>query len=172
MLLAFFEVLVGDAPRGGVADERAVRFGTHYYSFKQLLWLNSLARRFAIADVAAARPELAEQARALLGNPIEPPDFFIVEPPNLHAVPRTMRAMWFRALAQLVAPGPYRELALRVAAAETYATLDTIAHEVLSAVETGFRDALGAEPLAVPDDAALRDRLLIASPRALFAAAG
>jgi len=177
MLLAFFEVLTGEVKRAGLLPAGALELGAHYLQLKQLLWLLCLARRFAIADVGTPA------ARELLAAPIEPSDFFLVEPPELAAVPRAQRGGWFHLLAQQVAPvlhdgsdAAYRELAGRIAPAmaapgtpaETYATLDALYGELLSAAEAGFRRALGAEPYAGEVDATHRDRLIAKSPRALF----
>ncbi|HTR50591.1 MAG TPA: hypothetical protein VMJ10_07785 [Kofleriaceae bacterium] len=177
MLLAFFEVLTGEVKRGGPLPAGALELGAHYLQLKQLMWLLCLARRFAIADVGTPA------ARELLAAPIEPSDFFLIEPPDLAGTPRPTRGAWFHVLAQQVAPvlhdgsdGTYRELARRIAPAmaapgtphQTYAALDALGGELLAAAEAGFRRALGAAPYTGELDAAHRDRLVARSPRTLF----
>jgi hypothetical protein len=106
---------------------------------------------------------------------VEPPDFFIVEPGNLRDVIPQQRLGWFRSLAHLVVPFA-GELALRDAAFEmagvmgkgaspaaTWAELDAIFGRVVATVEAGLG---GSPPAEVP--AAIRDRLIGASPRTFF----
>src|SRR5205085_1141741 len=110
--------------------------------------------RFLYADVAAARD--SPEVRALLVAPCEPPDFFVIEPGNLAAVPPAMRAAWLAQLAQLIAPfapdGCDRAVlacaqAMAVAMATdardpveraiaTYARLDAIHGELIACVES------------------------------------
>lgn len=190
MLLRFFEAMCEGEPAGiGRAAElgdaaAVVELGAHYAAFKVALWIYATARRFLYADVAASDPARAEQARALLAAPGEPPDCFTVAPRELAAVPPARRAAWLARLAALLepfAPGggdrTIRDAVTRMAAAAgeaappaaTYARLDAIFGEVVAAVEAGFRRAAGAPPCTEPIDEAVRDRLLVAPPRALFA---
>ena len=176
MLLAFFEVLAGEVVRAGPLPASAFELGAHYLQLKQLVWLLCLARRFAIADVGTPA------ATAMLAEPVEPSDFFLVEPPQLAAVPRAQRGAWFHLLARQVVPVAgetiYRELAGRIAPvmatpatpADTYAALDALCGELLGAAEAGMRRALGAPPYTGAIDATHRDRLVASSPRALFVA--
>ena len=192
MIGKFLEVLVAGVPGGGLPAVEALRaqrdrvlgFGATYCGFKLVVWLYYQARRFLYADVATQRD--SAELRALLEGPCEPPDFYVIEPDNLAAVPPAMRAAWIDQLAQLIAPfAPdgcdvaLRDGARRLAAAmrddtrdpvaracATFARLDTIYGELLADVEAGLRGARGAPPI----DAALRDRLVAASPRALFTA--
>ena len=171
MIVDFLEVLVAGkpAPRRLIDDDVLV-FGAHYTGFKLLLWIHFLARRFLYADVGAAEH---------LALPCEPPDCEIIEPPDLR-LPPPLRAMWFGALAALVAPiAPdgsdqvladlARDIARIMGAAgdarATYVALDANLGEVMRAVERGF----GGTP---PDviDAAMRDRLVGGSPRDVLGA--
>ncbi|HEY5920541.1 MAG TPA: hypothetical protein VIV11_02670 [Kofleriaceae bacterium] len=181
MLLKFFDVLVGPPAPGRLSAPRddVMRFGAHYANFKLYVWLYFLARRFLYADVVAQHgpsPELAE----LLETGVEPSDFFIVEPNDPAAVIPEQRMGWFRSLADLIvpfAPGrsdlPLRDYAFELAAVmgqgrgpvETFALLDELYGKVIAHVEAGFRGAAG--DIDVP--AEIRDRLVGASPRALFA---
>lgn len=167
MLLRYFDVHVG-APSPGklaVPHDEVLRFGAHYASFKLVVWIYYLARRFVYAD--AGTTEFATS--------VEPPDFFIVEPGNLRDVIPQQRLGWFRSLADLVVPLA-GDLALRDAAfaiaatmgkgaspAATWTELDAIFGRVVSLVEAGLG---GTPPAEVP--AAIRDRLIGASPRAFF----
>jgi hypothetical protein len=167
MLLRYFDVHVG-APSPGKLDvprDEFLRFGAHYASFKLVVWIYYLARRFLYAD--AGTTEFATS--------VEPPDFFIVEPGNLRDVIPQQRLGWFRSLADLVVPLA-GDLALRDAAfaiaatmgkglppAATWAELDAIFGRVVATVETG----LGGSPPAEVR-AEIRDRLIGASPRAFF----
>lgn len=115
MMLRFFEVLVSGHPeddnppiaRLTAETDRAMLFGAHYANFKLLLWIHFLARRFVYADLAAAfgpdhvlAPALAE----LGAGRCEPPDFFVVGPPDHAAVPPAQRGVWMGKLAALVLP--------------------------------------------------------------------
>jgi hypothetical protein len=110
----------------------------------------------------------------------------VVEPDQPAGVPVALRAAWLGQLASLIVPfapdGSDRAVlacAQRMAlamldptpdpierACATYARLDAIHGELIACVEAGFRGAPCAEPI----DAATRDRLVAASPRAAFAA--
>jgi hypothetical protein len=192
MIAKFLDALVTGAPRGGVPAldpliprlERFLGFGACYAAFKLAVWLHYQARRFLYADVCAARD--APEVRALLDAPCEPPDFYVIEPADLAAVPPALRAAWLAQLAGLIAPfapdGSDRAVlacAQRMAVAmqsdvrdpveravATYAALDALHGELITCVESGFRGAHHAEPV----DEAIRDRVLAASPRAAFAA--
>jgi hypothetical protein len=166
------------------ARDRVLGFGASYSAFKLAMWLYYLARRFLYADVAAARGDAA--VRALLDAPCEPPDFFVIEPPRPAAVPPAVRAAWFGQLAGVIAPfapdgsdRPVLDGVRRMAAVmqdddrdpvaravAAFARLDAIWGEIVASVEAGLRGA----PCPVAIDAAIRDRLVVTSPRALFAA--
>lgn len=197
MIARFLEVLVGDpsaapepAPAPSPAIERLIAtrdrvlgFGASYSAFKLAMWLYYQARRFLYADIAAARGDAA--VRALLDAPCEPPDFFLIEPPRPAAVPPPLRAVWLHQLAGLIAPfapdgsdRPVADAAHRMAAVmqddgpdpiaravAAFARLDAIWGEIVASVEAGLRGA----PCPVAIDAAIRDRLVVTSPRALFA---
>jgi hypothetical protein len=167
MLLRYFDVHVGAASPGKLAvpHEEFLRFGAHYASFKLVVWIYYLARRFIYADAGTAE----------FATSVEPPDFFIVEPGNLRDVIPQQRLGWFRSLANLVVPIA-GDLALRDAAfaiaatmgrgasaAATWNELDAIFGRVLATVEAGLG---GSPPTEVP--AEIRDRLIGASPRAYF----
>lgn len=181
MLLKFFDVLVGPRAAGRFEAPRdeILRFGAHYASFKLYVWLYCLARRFLYADVAARYGDSAELA-ALRDGGVEPSDFFIVEPNNLAAVIPEHRMGWFRSLADLIVPFaperadvPLRDLGFQLAAvmgqgegpAETFAQLDELYGRAVAHVETAFRGTPGS--VDVPPE--MRDRLVAASPRQLFA---
>ena len=195
MIAKFLDVLVGGAPAGGIAAvdrliaqrDRFLGFAACYCGFKLVVWLYFQARRFLYADVCAAKDTPA--MRELLDAPCEPPDFFVIEPGNLAAVPLALRAAWIGQLAALIVPfapdggdRAVRELAQRMAAAmledvrdphdpieraiATFGRLDALYGEVIACVESGFR----GERHAAPIDAAMRDRLVAVSPRAAFAA--
>jgi hypothetical protein len=170
MLLRYFEVHVGAPSPGKLAAPHAefLQFGAHYTSFKLVVWIYYLARRFLYADANTTQ----------LDTSVEPSDFFIVEPGNLRDVIPQQRLGWFRSLANLVTPfSPDRgDLALRDAAfaiaaamgkgaspATTWAELDAIFGRVIATTEAGLG---GSPPAEVP--AAIRDRLIGASPRAFF----
>jgi hypothetical protein len=186
MLHKYFDVHVTTAPAPGVLDvprEPFLVFAAHYTSFKLLVWIYYLARRFLYADVHAAHgpsPELDE----LRDTMVEPHDFLVIEPGNITQVIPEQREAWFRSLAALVVPmSPDRsDLALRdqafaIAAAmgkglppaQTWALLDHIHAHVIATVEAGFRTATGggAGEIEVPAD--LRDRAMAMSPRQFFA---
>jgi len=126
MIVRFLEVLVepgrafADASAGasaavsavsavsGIIAQRAavLDFGAHYLAFKHLVWMYYLARRFLYQDILAALGEAHAQAagaRALLDDPCEPPDFFVVGP---HAAQASLaqRGVWFRTLALALVP--------------------------------------------------------------------
>jgi hypothetical protein len=192
MIGKFLEVLVDGAPRGGIATleglfaqrDRFLGFAACYCAFKLAVWLYFQARRFLYADVCAARDSAA--VRALLDAPCEPPDFFVIEPTNLTAVPPALRAAWIGQLAALIVPfapdGSDRAvlgLAQQMAAAMgddahdpieraivTFTRLDAIHGELIACVESGLRGARYIQPI----DATTRDRLVAVSPRATFAA--
>jgi len=198
MIAKFLDVLVDGTPAGGIATvdrliaqrDRFLGFAACYCGFKLVVWLYFQARRFLYADVCAAQDSQA--MRELLAAPCEPPDFFVIEPQNLAAVPLALRAAWIGQLAALIVPfapdgrdRAVRELAQRMAAAMqedardphgphdpvaraivTFGRLDALYGEVIACVESGFR----GEPYAEPIDAATRDRLVPVSPRAAFAA--
>ncbi len=187
MIVMFHEPLCGDAPEvkgsgevGKLVPLRRdmLQFGACYVALKLALWVYHHARRFLYADLAAdgqGPPELAE----LLAAPVEPPDCFRLEPPNPAAVPAALRAAWLHQLASLIVPiapdGADRAIAAAVhrmadAIGEggsphvIYGKLDALFAEIAGRVEAGLR----GKPDVVELDAAERDRLLIASPRAMF----
>ncbi|HUJ59218.1 MAG TPA: hypothetical protein VLX92_12020, partial [Kofleriaceae bacterium] len=158
-----------------------------YQALKLLLWIHHLARRFVAADIAAHRADYASEAHAILDAPVAPPDFFLIEPPEMAALPPARRLHWFAGLAiLLVAFSParddttYRELARRIAVAmsegappaDTFRMLDDILGSILGAVEAGFRRALGAGGEVDAIDVAARDRIAGASLRSLIASLG
>ena len=165
------------------ARDRVLGFGASYAAFKLAMWLYYQARRFLYADIAAARGDAA--VRALLEAPCEPPDFFVIEPPRAAAVPPLLRAAWLGQLASLIVPfapdgsdRPVLDAARRIAAvmqdgggdpvaraAAAFVRLDAIWGEIVASVEAGLRGA----PCPAAIDAAIRDRLVVTSPRALFA---
>jgi len=185
MIVEFLEVLVSGVPRGvgGVARlvaerDAVMRFGAYYANFKLVLWVHFLARRFLYADLVAAgdpSPELVE----LLEAPCEPPDCFLIEPPSLAGIPPQIRALWFGAVAATIVPmAPdgsdqrltdlARDVARIMGAGTdpkaTYAALDASFEEMMRVVEAG----LGGSADGITIDAAMRDRLLQVSPRAMF----
>lgn len=192
MIARFLEALIDGAPGGGVATvaplaaarDRVLGFGASYCAFKLAMWVYYQARRFLYADIAAARG--AEAVRGLLDAPCEPPDFFVIEPERPAAVPPMLRAAWLDRLAALIVPfapdgcdRPVLDGARRIAAVmagdgagpdpvaravAAFARLDAIWGDIAAAVELGLG---GAPPTAI--DAAIRDRLVITSPRARFA---
>jgi len=136
MILRFIEVLLEPArPVAGtgrvaeIVEERAavLELGAHYIAFKHLVWMYYLARRFLYADLAAALGEADERAagaRALLDEPCEPPDFFVIGPGALAEVPLAQRGAWLRTLAVPLVPfapagtdAPQAARALELAAA-------------------------------------------------------
>jgi hypothetical protein len=190
MIAKFLDVLIAGTPAGGVAvvdrliaeRDRFLGFAACYCGFKLAVWLYYQARRFLYADVCAVHDSAA--VRALLDAPCEPPDFFVIEPGNPAAVPLALRAAWLGQLAALIVPfapdGSDRAVlgcAQRMAAAmledaadpierarATFAALDAIHGELIACVESGLRGARYAAPI----DAAMRDRLVAVSPRAVF----
>jgi len=194
LIVRFLDVLVAGAPRAGLATvdrliaerDRFLAFGACYAGFKLAVWLYYQARRFLYADVATARD--SQVFRELLDAPCEPPDFFVIEPPNPAAMPVAYRAAWLGQIAALIAPfapdGSDRAVlacAQRMAAAmlddtpdpmsravATFARLDAVFGELIACVESGFR----GERYGATIDAATRDRLVMTSPRAAFAALG
>jgi hypothetical protein len=191
MIARFVETLVDGRPAGGVpavasliaARDRVLGFGASYCGLKLAMWLYYQARRFLYADIAAARG--GDAVRALLDAPCEPPDFFVIEPNDPAAVPPVLRAAWLDRLAGLIAPfapdgsdRPILDGARRMAAAmaqdgpdpvsravAAFHRLDAIWAEIAATVEAGLRGA----PCPIAIDAPLRDRLVVTSPRALFA---
>jgi hypothetical protein len=119
MILRFFEVLVGPGGSFESAGERkgpvaeivaqpaaVLAFGAHYLAFKHLVWVYYLARRFLYQDVLAALGQTHERAagaRALLDEPCEPPDFFVVGP-DAARLSLAQRGVWFRTLALALVP--------------------------------------------------------------------
>ena len=142
MLLQFFDVLVGENKAAPAVDDM-LSFGAHYANFKLLLWIYFLARRFLCADAGAP-----------LDPAVEPPDFFIIEPPDLRATTMPVRLGWFRQLASLVVPfAPsgadqrLRTIADGIAAimgisvgrpTEAFATLEKTFAQVVAIVEEGL----------------------------------
>ncbi len=185
MLLRFFEVLVTPTPAPGRIDAdpaSVLRFGAHYANFKLVVWIYYLARRFIYADLAAAHGDSAELTE-LRDCPVEPRDFFIVEPADAADVIPSQRLGWFRTLADLVVPIapdasdlPLRDLAFEMATtmgqgllpAETWQRLDTIFGTVVARVEQGFRPAGQDAGRHIVVTAEMRDRLVGASPRSMF----
>lgn len=115
MMIRFFEVLVAGTPatmspqiqRLVAERDRVMLFGAHYANFKLLLWIHFLARRFVYADLIAAlgrdhacTPALCE----LLRGTCEPPDFFVVGPPDHALVPPESRAVWIGSIARHIVP--------------------------------------------------------------------
>ncbi|HEX4421293.1 MAG TPA: hypothetical protein VH165_25435 [Kofleriaceae bacterium] len=203
MIARFLDVLVGSTPGSepvpaGAATidaliaerDRVLGFGACYSSFKLAMWLYYQARRFLYADVAHHSEPARDAMRALLGGPCEPPDFFVIEPDDLAAVPPALRAAWLGQLAALIVPfapdasdRAVRACAQHMAAAmadpgpadpadpidralATFDRLDTLYGELIGHVEAGLRGAPYGESI----DAATRDRLMMAPPRAAFAA--
>ena len=112
MMLKFFDPFtaldvrvagVGGVARLVEAKDEVLRFGSHYIAFKQWIWMYWLARRALYADIELALgPQAALEER--MDPTGEPPDFFVVEPANIGAMPLEGRAQWFGALANLVEP--------------------------------------------------------------------
>jgi len=176
MIHKFIEVIVEGAPEGScplAAEHDAVlRFGACYSAFKLAVWIYFQARRFIYADIGATE---------LLDDDCEPPDFYIIEPPDLRATSPVIRAAWLHQLAKLIVPfSPDGSDANVLACVErmadamaregdpvaTYDELDAAFGDVVRHVETGFRGT----PYTSPIDEVTRDRLLARSPRAHFAA--
>jgi hypothetical protein len=150
MIARFCEGYLSGAGAGSelaaIRDE-VVSFGAHYTSFKLLVWLYYLARRYLLHELATPA------ALELLQRPCEPGDMFILEAPDAGRVPRPMRAAWLSPLAQLVVPfapdrsdQPHLASALQLAVAsglpgtpqETFARLDTIFMQAIARVEVAF----------------------------------
>jgi hypothetical protein len=170
MLARFFEVYVDGSP-GTIELAGAIAFGAHYQSFKLLVWLYYLARRYLLHDLGT--PE----AKALLEQPCEPGDFFIIEAPDAAQVPPIARVRWFQRLAGLVVPFapdrsdvPHAVAALQIAVAmgmpgtpaETFARLDQIFGDMVARVEVAF----GGDAAAITQD--LADSLIAPGTRAVF----
>jgi hypothetical protein len=170
MLARFFEAYVDGSSGNGelvaIRDE-VVAFGAHYASFKLLLWLYYLARRYLLHELGT--PE----AKALLDQPCEPGDFFVLEAPDAGKLPRPMRGLWLQPLANLVAAFapdrsdvPHALAALQLALAsgmpgtpaETFTRLDEIFHAAVVRIETAFG---GNEPPST-------DELIAPGTRAAF----
>jgi hypothetical protein len=172
MLERFFETYVDRTPGSGelvAIQGEVLAFGAHYASFKLLYWLYYLARRYILHELGT--PE----AKALLGAPCEPADFFVLEAPDAGKVPRPMRARWLQPLASLVVPiapdrsdAPLAMAALQLALAsglpgtpaETFARLDDIFRAAVARIEIAFG---GSEPPAT-------DELIAPGTRATFSA--
>ncbi len=170
MLARFFEAYVdgssGSGELAAIRDEVVV-FGAHYASFKLLVWLYYLARRYLLHELGTPA------AKALLVEPCEPADFFVLEAPDVGNMPRPMRARWLQPLANLVAPFapdrsdvPHALAALQLALAsglpgtpaETFIRLDDIFRAAIARVETAFG---GSEPPTT-------DELIAPGTRAAF----
>ena len=150
MIERFFEVYLGGEGTGELAAMRdeLVNFGAHYASFKLLVWIFYLARRYLLHEVGT--PE----AKVLLEKwQCEPADFFVLEAPDAAKVPRPMRTIWLKPLADLVVPFapdksdvPHAASALQLALAsglpgtpaETFRRLETIFAAAIARVETAF----------------------------------
>ncbi len=175
MIAKFCEVLApgaeSDAAGGvsGLADraESVLAFGSSYAAFKIVVWIYFLARRFLYVDAGLVQR---------LAEPVEPPDFFLLEPVDHKSVSPPMRAAWLRQLADLIVPfargdASFRPLAYQFAdamacggtPAEIWSQLDLLFGQVATLVESNFR---GVPVVAL--DAEMRDRLIGNSPRALF----
>ena len=174
MLGRFFEVYVDGSPGGGELAARQAEllaFGAHYQSFKLLVWLYYLARRYLLHDLGTPA------ANALLAQPCEPADFFVLEAPGAAAVPPFARARWLQPLAALVVPFapdrsdvPHALAALQLALgiglpgtpAESFARLDEIFGAAVARVEAGF----GGDASAITQE--VRDSLIARGTRAAF----
>jgi hypothetical protein len=172
MLLRYFEgFLAGGLGTGPLADLRddVLRFGAHYANFKLVMWLYYLARRYLLWDLGGTSD--------LLQQPVEPPDFFVIEPPQPANVPPLVRKTWFGRLAAMVVPfagddsdAPFAVAARRIAdvmgevaaPATTFATLDAIFLEIVRQTEGG----LGGDPAAITTD--ITDFLIAGGTRAFF----
>ncbi|HET9987287.1 MAG TPA: hypothetical protein VFQ65_02185, partial [Kofleriaceae bacterium] len=157
---------------GALAESRdeVLRFGAHYANFKLVMWLYYLARRYLYWDTGGTTD--------LLQRGAEPPDFFILEPPNAAAIPPEMRKAWFGKLASLVVPfaaydsdAAFAAAALRIAEAmgtraapaTTFAALDQIFLDVVRQTEAG----LGGDPDQITTEIA--DMLIAGGTRGFFA---
>ncbi|HEX4450216.1 MAG TPA: hypothetical protein VH143_05050 [Kofleriaceae bacterium] len=147
----------GTGELAAIRDE-VVSFGAHYASFKLLVWVYYLARRYLLHELGTPA------ALELLQRPCEPGDMFILEAPDAGKVPRPMRMRWLQPLAQLVVPfapdgsdQPHVASAQMLAFAsgtagtpqETFARLDKIFTLAIATIERAFG---GSE---VPSSAAL-----------------
>ncbi len=136
----------GTGELAAIRDE-VVSFGAHYASFKLLVWVYYLARRYLLHELGTPA------ALELLQRPCEPGDMFILEAPDAGKVPRPMRARWLAPLAQLVVPfAPDRSdqihfaSAMQLAVASglpgtpqvTFERLDTIFTRAIERIETAF----------------------------------
>lgn len=100
MIQRFCEALVGGFSSGNschLSDrlDEVIEFGEAYAAFKITVWLFYLARRFLYADAGFT---------GLLSEPVEPPDFFVVEPRDHRTIPPMQRRAWMQQLASFVAP--------------------------------------------------------------------
>ncbi|HEY4242076.1 MAG TPA: hypothetical protein VGM88_19795 [Kofleriaceae bacterium] len=184
-------------PLAGRADD-ALGFGACYAGMKHWLWLYFLARRFLYADLSRAA---GVDVAPLMNLRTEPPDCFVVEPPELADTPLATRRAWFAQLAAIYDPfAPTGDDDfVRVACDDLAATmgnaspplvesvggkprvaravaqwvrLDSLHADVLEAVERGLRRAAAGPTEATPAfDAAARDRTLGGDVAGLFAAA-
>jgi len=173
MLARFFETYLDGEGTGELAAMRdeLITFGAHYASFKLIVWIYYLARRYLLHELGTPA------ALELLQRPCEPADFFVLESPDAGKVPRPMRAMWLKPLADLVVPfapdksdAPHAMAALQLAVAsglpgtpaETFARLDTIFGAAIGLVEKAFG---GTTPPTT-------DSLIAAGTRAAFQSPG
>lgn len=188
MIARFIDALVRGEPRGTLAPlvaerDRVLAFGASYGAFKLIVWLYYQARRFLFADLVAAG---VREAEPFLAASVEPPDFYVIEPPAPATVPPPVRAAWLGELANLIVPfapdgsdrpllAGARRLAMAMAddtpdpvarAARVFARLDAIYGEILVDVEAGLRGA----PWNGVFDPGMRDRLIVTPARALFEA--
>jgi hypothetical protein len=173
MLMKFFETYI-DATlgTGALAESRGavLRFGAHYANFKLVMWLYYLARRYLYFDTGGTTD--------LLQRGAEPPDFFILEPPNAAAIPPEMRRAWFLKLSGLVVPfagddsdAAFAAAALRIAEAmgtkaapaTTFAALDQVFLDVVRQTEAG----LGGDPSTITTE--ITDILIASGTRTFFA---
>jgi hypothetical protein len=174
MLTRFFEVYLETTPGTGplaASRDEVLRFGAHYANFKLVMWIYFSARRYLLAELGTPA------ALELLTRGAEPPDFFILEPPQLAAIPPAMRRVWFDKLAKLVVPFADSDAGISAAAlsiaaamgekaapATTFAKLDQIFLEVVRDTEAG----LGGDPALIT--AAITDSLIASGTRAVFTA--
>jgi hypothetical protein len=174
MLSRFFEVYLETTPGTGplaTSRDEVLRFGAHYANFKLLMWIYFLARRYLFAEVGTPA------ALELMNRGAEPPDFFILEPPNLARIPPEMRKVWFAKLAGLVVPfaaydsdAAFAAAALqiadvmgqRLAPDDAFAVLDQIFLDVVKQTEAG----IGGDPAEISLDTT--DVLIASGTRALF----
>lgn len=112
MMLKFFDAFTADgvAPTGAgevarlmTARDALLRFGAHYLAFKQWIWLYWTARRYLYLDLASVIGPLPRMAE-LMDPHGEPPDFSLLQPDDVPAIPLERRGLWFRILAALVEP--------------------------------------------------------------------